>query len=152
MKVKLNADWLTPSKKAKLYWVQDVKNYFNCSWQDIKPLADYFFEKTNNLESGNQLVVDINDFEFLKNLDYGVNVDNDIWFSYSKSIQHEHTEYDKKQMKYEQNPFLYEQEQLAIQEAKLLALIHDNDKSEAKNILEKIYEMQSSLNQPRASA
>jgi len=152
MKVKLNADWLIPSKKAKLYWVQDVKKYFNCSWQDVKQLADYFFEKTNNLEFGNQLVVDINDFEFLKNLDYGVDVDNDIWFSYSKSIHHEHTEYDEKQMKYAQNPFLYEQEQLAIQEAKLLTLIHENDKSEAKNILKKIYEIQSSLNRPRASA
>jgi hypothetical protein len=151
MKVILNADWLKGEPNAKHLWLWEIRSDFEFLLKDAKMLADFFWKETDNLTKGTEIVVDVADFPPL--VEFGPSANHkDRWVSYSKAIKPFYTEEDKRQMAYEDNPFLWRQEQLREQTEQLMALVPDERKEEATVILKRILEIQTSLSFPVAMA
>ena len=147
MKVKLNANWLDSGIKSKLVWIQEVRNYFHFTAAQIKPLADFFWLSTENLTSSKELIVDTNDFEILKSLGHKIRID-DIWVSYSKAIQHHHTEEEIQALNVQSNPYFLKQEQLADEIKKLMSLIPEDKVQQVEEALQRVLAVHSSISAP----
>jgi hypothetical protein len=147
MKVKLNADWLAPGLKSKLVWIQEVRNGFHFTPAQIKPLADFFWHLTEGLTLSKELIVDTDDFDVLKSLGHKTRID-DIWISYSKAIQHHHTEEDNHLLKIQSNPYFLKQEQLEKEIKNLMSLIPEDKVQQVEEALKRVLAVQSSFSGP----
>lgn len=150
MKVKLNADWLEPDNKSKFLWIQEVRKYFHFTSAQIKPLADFFWSQTENLTLSKELIVDTSDFAILNSFGKENSID-DVWISYSKAIQHHHTDEEKKRLEYQANPFLEREEKLAEEIKKLMDLIPEDKLKQVEEALKRVLAVNSSFSGPFAS-
>lgn len=147
MKVKLNADWLSPGLKSKLIWIQEVRNDFHLTPAQIKPLADFFWLSTEGLTLSKELIVDTDDFDVLKSFGRKTHID-DIWISYSKAIQHHHTEEENQLLKTQSNPYFLKQEQLEKEIKNLMSLIPEDKVQQVEEALKRVLSVHSSLSGP----
>lgn len=155
MKVKLNADWLEINSKSKLLWIQQVRKDFGFTAAQIKPLADLFWSATNNLVLAKELIVDTNEIDILNSLgsknSFGRPIEIDeVWISFSRAIQHHHTEEEKTKLKYEANPRLRKEEELQEEIQKLMDLIPEDKVEQVEKALKKVLNVHSSLSGPYA--
>lgn len=147
MQVKLNADWLESGTKSKLIWIQEVRKHFNFTPAQIKPLADFFWLSTEDLTIAKELIVDTSDFAILNSFGHKTRID-DIWISYSKAIQHHHTEEEKQILNTQSNPYFLKQEQLEIEIKNLMSLIPEDKVQQVEEALKRVLAVHSSFSGP----
>ena len=151
MKVLLNADWLKGDRKAKLHWMSEVREEFSLNFAFSKKLADVFFDKTENLTKGVELLIDTDDFHFLKNYDFPYYW-NKVYETNTRSIKNHLTEEDKLDIERSMDPSWRTRRGLADGIEKLLNLVPEDRRDEASGVLDDILDLKASMRSPYASA